>query len=198
MPDSAELLYALAWLTFGAGHSLLAGVRVKAWLGPLLGRSYRLAYNLFAGLHFALIAWVGVLLLGVLPAFELPTPVKAGLLVMHLAGWAGLLWSMRYYDGARLLGLTQLLHPERPEDEPLRSDGPHRCVRHPLYAFAFLVLWGAAINPLGLATAIWASLYLVIGSRFEERRLLGLYGEDYARYRQRVPAFLPWKGRCWP
>ncbi len=196
MADAPQVLYALAWMTFGAGHSLLAGAGAKALLRPLLGRGYRLAYNLFAGLHFALIAWVGAALLGDRPAFVLPVAAKGGLLAIHLCGWAGLLWSMRYYDGARFLGLTQLRHPERPEDEPLRRDGPHRCVRHPLYAFAFLVLWGAAVNPLGLATAFWASLYLLIGSRLEERRLLALYGEDYVRYQRQVPAFVPWKGRC--
>ena len=40
------------------------------------------------------------------------------------------------------------------------------------------------------------SLYLVVGAAFEERGLLRLYGADYADYRRRVPAFIPWKGRA--
>jgi len=58
----------------------------------------------------------------------------------------------------------------------------HRFVRHPLYSAAFLILWG--------------SVYLVVGSHFEERFLERLYGDAYADYRRRVPAFVPWKGRA--
>ena len=48
---------------------------------------------------------------------------------------------------------------------------------------------------LGLATAVWGSAYLVIGTAFEERKLRRLYGQAYEDYRARVPAFVPWKGR---
>ena len=81
--------------------------------------------------------------------------------------------------------------------EPLATGGLNAFVRHPLYSGLFLVLWARVSNDLTLATALWGSLYLVIGSRFEERRLLRVYGEAYARYRAAVPAFVPWKGRAW-
>ena len=115
--------------------------------------------------------------------------------IVHLVGWAVLLYSARFYDLGRLGGLTQLRHPHQPEDEELRQDGPHAWVRHPLYAGAFLILWGAALSPLGLTTACWGSLYLLIGTWCEERRLLRRYGEPYRAYQRRVPAFLPWRGR---
>ncbi len=191
-----HLLYALAWASFGLGHSLLASPRAKARLGPWLGRGYRLTYNLLALLHFLLVAWAGQALLGSHGRFELPGWALALFGTVHLAGWIGLLWTARFYDGGRLLGLTQWRHPEAPEDEPLRLDGPHRYVRHPLYAAAFLILWGAAVSPLGLATAVWGSAYLVIGAWHEERGLLRLYGAAYADYRARVPAFLPWRGKA--
>lgn len=198
MHPVAQAAYALAWLSFGAGHSLLAAGRVKACLAPRLGPFYRLCYNLVAALHLLAVGWLGAWLLGDEPPFALPPAARLGLLAVHLAGWLGLVWTMRFYDAGRLLGLSQVRRPDAPEDEPLRLDGPHRWVRHPLYAFAFLVLWGAALAPLGLATALWGSFYLVVGSRFEERRLLALYGQSYADYRRRVPAFLPWKGPCAP
>jgi len=78
----------------------------------------------------------------------------------------------------------------------LRVDGLHRYVRHPLYSAVFLVLWGAVWSPLGLMTAFFGSIYLVIGAWLEERRLIARYGDDYAAYRARVPAFIPWRGRA--
>lgn len=187
-----HLLYALAWLAFGLTHSGLAGGKGRAWLG----RGYRLAYNLVAVVQFALVAWAGVATLGDRPPFPLPAWALAGLGAVHVGGWVALVWSARFYDLGRLAGTTQWRRPDLPADEGLRLDGPHAYVRHPLYAAGHLILWGAAVSPLGLATAVWGSLYLLVGAAFEERRLLRLYGDGYARYRARVPSLVPWRGRA--
>ncbi len=99
------------------------------------------------------------------------------------------------YDRGRFVGTTQLRVPDMVPDEDLRIDGLHRYVRHPLYSGLFLVLWGHAQTEFALATALWGSLYLVIGTGFEERRLIARYGQAYTAYRARVPAYLPWRGR---
>lgn len=195
----AHLIYALAWASFGAGHSLLAGTMAKESLSRWLGRGYRLAYNLFSAVHIAAVVGIGWWQLGAAPAFALPPGVATGLLVGHVVGWAALLVLLRGYDLGRFAGLRQLREGGAAEDEePLITTGAHAYVRHPLYAAAFVVLWTAATTPLGLATAVWASLYLWIGSRCEERRLAARFGDVYRRYARRVPAFVPWKGRAAP
>jgi protein-S-isoprenylcysteine O-methyltransferase Ste14 len=42
-----------------------------------------------------------------------------------------------------------------------------------------------------LALNLGVTLYFIIGSRFEEDKLLDEFGEAYAEYRRRTPAFLP-------
>ena len=51
MDAPAHVWYALAWLSFGLLHSVLAARSVKDGIGRALGRYYRLAYNGFAVLH---------------------------------------------------------------------------------------------------------------------------------------------------
>jgi protein-S-isoprenylcysteine O-methyltransferase Ste14 len=187
---SAHAAYALAWAAFALGHSGLAGGRLKAWAG----RWHRLAYNLVALAQFALVAVVGAVALGDRPAFDLPGGVIMAMAVVHLAGWVGLVAAGRWYDLGRLAGTAQLRGQS--DDEPLRTDGIHAYLRHPFYAAGFLILWGAAASPLGLATAVWGSLYLLAGTWFEERRSLARYGQAYADYRARVPAYVPWRGRA--
>lgn len=196
---AAHLIYALAWGSFGVGHSLLAGMRAKGMLMPALGAWYRLAYNLFAALHIGAVWLLGNWLLGDALPFPLPGTVRTALTVLSIFGVIVLLVALRGYDLGRLAGTTQIRNHRRgidePEDEPLRTDGMHAYVRHPLYAGAYLILWGHAQEPFALATAIWASAYLAIGTWFEERRLLELYGRDYQRYREKVPAVFPWRGK---
>lgn len=188
-----HVAYALAWAFFALGHSGLAAPMVKRRLAPLLGRFQRLTYNMVAVTQFVLVGWVGAATLGDEPAFALPSWASGLLVAIHIVGWTVLLGAARFYDLGRLAGTAQLRGVS--EDEVLRLDGPHAWVRHPLYAGGYLILWGAAISPLGLATAIWGSLYLAAGTWFEERKLLARYGEGYAAYRRRVPALVPWKGR---
>ena len=68
-------------------------------------------------------------------------------------------------------------------------------MRHPWYSFGLVIVWTRDMNEAMLVSAIAITAYFVIGSRFEERKLIAVHGEAYRRYRQRVPALvpLPWK-----
>ena len=47
-------------------------------------------------------------------------------------------------------------------------------------------------TPFALATAVYATVYILVGIRFEEDKLLRLYGDAYSAYRKHVPMLLPW------
>ncbi len=223
-------LYALAWLSFGIVHSLLARRKANLAFDAALGGFARIGYNLVAAVHLGAILvleWRGF------PgkaAFDPPLWLHAPMAAVQVAGWVLLFVALVQYDLGRFGGLAQarvIVHrrgtgrggrrsagygpmagaaeelPEPPPDipqarlEPLVTHGVHRYVRHPLYTAMFLVFWGRAFDEAALMTAAWATLYLLIGTRFEERKLLEIYGADYARYSAAVPRFLPLRGRAW-
>ena len=195
------LLYALLWLGFGAGHSLLAAERGRKWLERSAGGADRLVYNLIALAHLGLVLALGAWLLGGLPGFALPGAVRAILALAVFAGMAILVIAGRSYDLGRFSGLAQLRRgaPDRAiGPEPLATGGMNARVRHPLYLGLLLVLWGGATTPFTLATALCGTVYVLIGIRFEERKLLRLYGDTYRAYRDRVPMLLPWPRRATP
>jgi len=194
--SAAHLLYALAWGSFGLAHSLLAREGAKRRLRPLLGRAYRLAYNLLAAAHIAAVLAVGRLLLGAAPPYVLPAWLDVLRLAALASGAVVLAAGLRGYDLGLFAGMRQLREGEQADAEPLHTGGLNAYVRHPLYAGGILLLWGLATAPLGLATALWGTLYLVIGARFEERALAARHGAAYAAYRARVPFLVPWKGRA--
>ena len=198
MSITAHILYALGWLSFGVIHSLLASQSVKSLLLPLFGRAYRLVYNLFALLYFGVLVYGGRYLIGdAADAFH-PGPVMRNVLIaMMLLGVTIFIAALFQYDLGRFAGISQLFKPDDAKTtEPLQLRGLNRYVRHPLYTGAHLYLWGAVRSEFDLATAIWASAYLLIGSRFEEQRLVAEYGQAYRDYLRRVPSLIPWRGRA--
>lgn len=196
MSEGDHIIYGLLWLSFGAAHSALASGAAKRVTGRLFGARERLAYNAIAVFHAGAVVAIGHLWLGGDDAgsFDLPLFAAIALWVSFVLGWIILLAACRHYDSGRFTGLRAVASGDDPE--PLHTGGLHRYVRHPFYSGAFLILIGIADGPFGLATCVWAGLYLIIGTFFEERRLIDLYGEAYRSYRAAVPAFIPWKGRA--
>lgn len=199
-PLVAQLVYALAWAAFGASHSGLARDALKVRLRRVFGPWTRLVYNGIAVVVLGAVWAVGWYAFDGGHGLDLLGWARHVMVPAEIVGWVALAAALAGYDLGRLAGTRQVRAHRagivEPEDEDLRTDGLNRWVRHPAYAAGFLILWGHVTTDFELATAIWGSLYLVIGARFEERSLLARYGAAYAEYRRKVPAFLPWKGRA--
>ncbi len=194
MMDHGLLLYAALWLSFALGHSVLASVGGRRWLARLAGRGDRLLYNVIALVHLALVLGLGGMWLGGRAAFAFPWPLDILRGTAIVAGIAILLIAGRSYDPARFFGLAQL-RAGAPEQvlpaEALVTSGLNGLVRHPLYLGLLLLVWGDVQAPFTLATAFFATLYVLIGIRFEERKLRRLYGASYEAYRAAVPMLIP-------
>ena len=191
--------YALLWISFGLGHSLLARNAARRRMVAWIGAYERLAYNLISALHVGLVLASGQWLLGGFNNFTLGANVDYIFVLIELVGALGIILSLRGYDLGRFLGVTQLIKRTNEHSEvtiePFVTTGFNRYVRHPLYLASIILLIGRATDLLGLTTAIFATLYFVRGLRFEERKLLRIYGPRYATYCKSTPALIPFTKR---
>ena len=158
--------------------------------------AYRLVFNVLAVVLLAVPLWLS--LAGPGPWLWRWSGVASYVsLMLSLAALAGFLWSLKYYDVSEFLGLRQLRERNASVDdqEQFQLSPLHRWVRHPWYFFALVIIWTRDMNAPMLVTAIMLTLYLIVGSRLEERKLIRYHGEIYRRYRERVPGLvpLPWK-----
>lgn len=190
MSVADHLIYALLWIGFAVSHSVLAGADVRRGIGRLAGRAHRLVYNALALVLLVAVLATGHWLAGHALPFVMPSALHW---VMNVTVIAGLVlgWiALRSYHLGAFIGTAQL----RGTDDtaaPLALSGLHRWMRHPLYSGVLLVVWGIARSELDVATACWVTLYLLIGSRIEEQRLIARYGDAYRQYRSKTPAFIP-------
>ena len=83
---------------------------------------------------------------------------------------------------------------KKPKPPVLELEGLHKYVRHPLYLGTLLFIWALfLIFPLlsNLIACIIITLYVLIGIRFEERKLYLEFGDDYKNYARKTPMLIP-------
>jgi protein-S-isoprenylcysteine O-methyltransferase Ste14 len=179
---------------YGAFHSWMASRRVKSWLHArwpgLTRRFYRLVFNAVAGVTLLPVLAVPAFFPGV-NLYRIQPPWVFVTLLLQGAGVLLIVVGLLQTGPMAFLGVSQLAGGATSEDSLVLS-GVYRYMRHPLYTGGMLVIW---LTPLMtssvLALDIGLSLYLFIGSLFEERKLARTFGQPYLEYQARVPRFIP-------
>lgn len=78
------------------------------------------------------------------------------------------------------------------EKMELRIDGPFKYSRHPIYLFSSLFLMlRPTMDLFYLIFLINMLLYFYIGSYYEEKKLLTIFGDTYKNYKRSVPRIFP-------
>jgi len=187
------------WIIWCALHSGMISVTATGYLKRWLGRRfriYRLVFNLVALVTVIpvivyeqslrgpmLFRWEGFLIL-----FQVILLISA--LMLFLAG-------ARHYDLLQFSGLRQIKtgssHNALTETGELDTTGILDITRHPWYLGAILFIWTRDIDISALVTNIILTLYLIIGTILEERKLLIEYGDVYRRYQEKVSMLIPLK-----
>ena len=180
-------------LLFGLQHSAMARPAVKRFVSERLGADLeRSCYVLMAcaSLLLLMLAWRPLpQVLWSLPAWRVWFQVGfvLGTLGVYAAAFA--------LNHAELLGLPQAWFGSGlPGIQPncLRVSGPYRLVRHPLMTGLLLVFWSTWQMTLGHALfALGMTVYVFVGTHFEEVRLARQFGQAYEEYRARTGMFLP-------
>lgn len=193
------LILSAAMLVWGGIHSLLASLQVKEWFSRATGerymRFYRLAYNLFSLLTFLPILW----LTAALPdriLYVIPWPWLGLTLTGQLAAAVLLGISLFQTDLFDFIGLSALISSRPPERSHLVVTGLYRWVRHPIYSAGLFFIWLTPVMTVNLLTLYAAAtVYIILGAYYEERKLLREFGVAYADYRASTPMFLPYPRR---
>ncbi|WP_246052657.1 methyltransferase family protein [Leptospira semungkisensis] len=98
-------------------------------------------------------------------------------------------------DHFELFGLRQawdFLRKTEPHSTEFVTPSLYKLVRHPMMFGIILALWGTPLMNLGhLILSIGMTLYIIIGTFFEERDLVRTFGEKYLQYKRAVPMFWP-------
>jgi hypothetical protein len=186
---------ALLAIAFFVQHSGMIRKSLRARLSTVLPDYYYPAvYAIASGAALVLLpAFWQPSRLGVL---SLDGPLRWLMRGVFLAAVAGMVWSfgsLRHFDPLGAGPLLARLRGAPAPAMPLTIRGPYRWVRHPIYALFLLLIWVSpevTVDRL-LFNVLW-TIWMIVGTRLEERDLAAEFGDGYRNYQRRVPMLLPW------
>jgi protein-S-isoprenylcysteine O-methyltransferase Ste14 len=192
---------ALLFFLFGFIHTYLGTLKFKRKVAEKIGdyiAFYRLAYNIFALLSFYLIY-----ILSPKPdiiIYDLNYPWDILNFVFQALSLIGFVWAGLPTDLPEFLGISQIRrwlkgnYREKDIDETsvLKTNGPYKLCRHPIYLFSILFLgFRSTMSLFYFVFFICIIVYFYVGSYYEEKRLLEKFGEEYLNYKKITPRIIP-------
>lgn len=181
-------------LLFGVSHTVMARPGFKrAWTKIVPKAAERSTYVLVASLALILVYH----LWRPMPAivWSMTAPWSAAMIALFAAGFGLVLVSTFLINHFDLFGLKQVWENFTGVSGaagPFKTPLFYAFLRHPLYLGFLIAFWATSTMTAGhlfFAAVMTAYIFIAIG--YEERDLLGHFGDDYRRYMERVPMILP-------
>lgn len=108
--------------------------------------------------------------------------------ILHIASYALII------GGLMLLGKSWEVLYKSQKENTLAITSVYKYIRHPQYLAFILIIFGFLIQWPTLITLIMAPILIfryVRLARPEEKKMLKVFGKEYAAYKARVPGFFP-------
>lgn len=180
---------------FGIPHSVMARTGFKKYCRKIIPFPIERSFYVF-------IASITLILLSYLwqPIYFEILNIKTslGIYAANSIFSAGLLLaivSSFLIDHFGIFGLRQpwnfLMKTESREVE-FGTPSLYKLVRHPMMLGMILILWSTPLMNVGhFILSVGMTIYIILGTLFEERDLGRIFGEKYRQYKREVPMFLP-------
>ena len=180
---------------FAVQHSVMARPAFKRWWTQVVPQPVeRTTYVVFASLVLIALYWYWQPIPQ--PIWTVENKIAATILIaISWLGWGVLFLSTFLINHFELFGLRQVYARLRGGTLPepvFRTPFLYKRVRHPLYLGFLLAFWATPAMTAGhLLFAVATTGYILLGIYLEERDLIGLFGDQYRRYREEVSMIIP-------
>jgi methanethiol S-methyltransferase len=186
------------WIAYCALHSYLISIGFTNLMIRLLGvyyAFYRLFYILISlALLIPLINYTGQVDTTIIIYYEFPLSiVRYVLLYGSLATFFFAFFfnydSLSFFGIRQILSLTKMKKTDPPSE--IRKDGLLGIIRHPMYLALIVFLWSNTFRLMDVVINAVLTVYVLIGTILEEKKLVLEFGDAYIKYQREVPMLIP-------
>jgi methanethiol S-methyltransferase len=192
------LLIAILWTGYCVLHSYLISIRFTDLMSGLLKKFYSF-YRLFYVI-------ISILLLIPLINFTAESDQTAIItytqtlnLIRNILIYSSVFmfaWVFLFdYDPLSFLGIRQILNfgkiRKSNPSKDLKKNGMLGIIRHPMYFALIIFLWCHTFKISDIVVNTILTIYVIIGTRLEEKKLVLEFGETYTQYQKEVPMIFP-------
>ncbi len=190
------------WAGYCFVHSFLISIRFTKYLTRTL-KSYYAFYRLFYVLFsLATLIW----LINYAAQFDNEIVIRYSQLwsiIRQVLTWASLLmffWAFFFnYDSLSFFGIRQILNYGKvnqiDRSEEIKKNGLLSLTRHPMYLALIIYLWCQTFTIADIIVNTILTIYVIIGTILEEKKLVLEFGDAYRKYQQEVPMLIPFTKR---
>lgn len=99
------------------------------------------------------------------------------------------------YDSLTFFGIRQIINfgknkAVKPSNE-IKKSGLLGMMRHPMYLALIIYLWSQTFKIADIVVNVVLTIYVIIGTILEEKKLVLEFGETYLQYQKEVPMIIP-------
>lgn len=195
-PLNAFLVNASLIAIFGIQHTVMARQSFKSWwkqiVPPSLERGF---YIVISGLLCFLIIWQWKSIEGYVWQISPESVAYKILYGIYFFGILFLVSSSFILNHFELFGLQQTyleLKKKAPAKAIFKEILYYKIIRHPIYLGFLMIIWSAPnMSMTHLSLSVLFTIYILIGSAYEEKDLAKEFGSTYSDYQKRVPKLIP-------
>lgn len=192
------LIIVILWTAYCALHSYLISIGFTNLMNRLLKKYYafyRLFYILISlFLLIPLINYTGKLDNEVIIFYGHYLDI-----LRHILIYGSLLmffWAFFFnYDSLSFFGIRQILNlrkaKEAKSSNEIKKSGLLGIMRHPMYLALIIYLWCQTSKMADIVVNIVLTVYIIIGTILEEKKLVLEFGDAYNEYKKQVPMLIP-------
>lgn len=196
------LILSSIWAGYCFVHSFLISIRFTNYLTRTL-KSYYAFYRLFYVL-FSLVTLIW--LINYAAQFDNEIVIRYSQLwsiIRQVLTWVSLLmffWAFFFnYDSLSFFGIRQILNfgkvNQIDRSEEIKKNGLLSLTRHPMYLALIIYLWCQTFTIADIIVNTILTIYVIIGTILEEKKLVLEFGDAYRKYQQEVPMLIPFTKR---
>ena len=193
------LIIASMWIAYCLLHSFLISISFTNLMTRLL-RDYYVFYRIF---------FVSLSLALLIPLIRYTDQFDSNIIITYnpflnsiryiliIGSLSMFFWAFFIdYDSLSFFGIRQLLSFIKQEGiktpGDLKRKGLLGIVRHPMYFALIVYLWCTTSTMTDIIVNIVLTIYIFLGTIYEEKKLILEFGDAYVKYQHEVPMLIPY------